>query len=269
MAIVWQERDYIKVGRHKLFYEVTGKGEPVLLLHGSFNDSRIWDSQVKALVAAGYKVVTCDLRGSGKSDKPTDSFENTSDLKLLINVLGLERISIVGSSSGSAIAIDFTLLYPERVRSIILAVPVVNGLFPPLSMLWRTLRNYNNINTKGAERAVEIFIEDPYWSFFFPAPENEEARKKVLDLVRSSGNFCSWNPNLSVPLKPYAKKRLDEIKAPVLIVPAGNDHPFYLKTAELLRKNISHSRTIMMEGCGHSPFVEKPDVFNRMMLDFL
>ncbi|MBC8079373.1 MAG: alpha/beta hydrolase [Gorillibacterium sp.] len=269
MAIVWQERDYITIDRNKVFYEITGKGEPILLLHGPFTDSRIWEGQVKTLVAAGYKVVTCDLRGCGKSDKPSYSFENTSDLKLLIEVLGLDHVSIVGTSSGGAVAIDFTLRYPDRVRSIILVSPTVNGLFIPLPMIWKTIRNYNNVHSRGEEKAVEIFIKDPYWQFYLPAPEKEEARRRVLDLIRFPGNFCSWNPNLSVPLKPYANKRLHEIKVPVLIVAADHDHPFIRKTAELLRKNISHARMIEMEDCSPFVFVEKQDTFNRMILDFL
>jgi len=269
MAIVWQEKDFIKAEGLKIFYEISGKGDPVLLLHGNYTDSRIWRYQVFSLVAAGYKVITCDLRGSGKSDKPANAFHHTSDVLLLLNVLGLDKVTLIGSSMGGAVAIDFTLAYPERVKSLVLAAPFLNGAFVPPGMLWRMLRNYNVLQTKGEEEAVEEVIKDPYWSFLFPKHEHKEGRRLLLDILRSPGNYCSWSRNLAIPLKPLAKRRLDQIKVPVLIVSGSRDHPLYHRIAKKLQSDIPQAKSHLITDSSHLPFMDKPEEFNRLLLHFL
>lgn len=269
MAIVWQEKDFIKAEGLKIFYEISGKGDPVLLLHGNYMDSRIWQYQVFSLVAAGYKVITCDLRGSGKSDKPANSFEHTSDVMLLLNVLGLDKTTIIGSSSGGAVAIDCALGYPERVKSLVLAAPYLNGMYLPFGMLWRFLRNYNILLAKGEEQAVDALIKDPYWQFLFPRHEYKEARRLLLDVLRSPGNYCSWNHNLAVPLKPLAKRRLEQIKVPVLIISGERDHPLYHRIAGKLQNGIPLAQSRLITDSSHVPFMDKPEEFNRLLLHFL
>src|SRR5439155_20638906 len=86
-----------------------GEGQPVLLLHGFPDSSRLWRNQVPALVAAGYRVIAPDLRGFGESDKP----ENVDDYNILniaadvfgiLDALGVERTHVVGHDWGAVIA---------------------------------------------------------------------------------------------------------------------------------------------------------------------
>lgn len=269
MAIVWQEKDFIKAEGLKIFYEISGKGDPILLLHGNYMDSRIWQYQVFSLVAAGYKVITCDLRGSGKSDKPAHSFEPISDVMLLLNVLGLDKVTIIGSSTGGAVAIDYTLAYPDRVKSLVLAATYLNGVYLPLGMMWRFLRNYNILLAKGEEKAVDVLIKDPYWQFLFPQHEYKEARRLLFDILRSPGNYCSWNPNLAIPLKPIAKRRLEQIKVPVLIISGERDHSMYHRIASKLQSDIPLAQSHLITDSSHLPFMDKPEEFNRLLLHFL
>nr|WP_322787003.1 alpha/beta fold hydrolase [Pseudobacteroides cellulosolvens] len=79
--------DYLNINNGRLSYSVKGEGEPLILIHGNFNDSRIWDYQVDYF-SDYYKVIWYDQRGYGKSDTPTSVFSHYEDLKALFDQLG-------------------------------------------------------------------------------------------------------------------------------------------------------------------------------------
>lgn len=261
-------RDYLNLNDGQLYYTVSGKGDPVVLIHGNFNDSQIWNEQAAAL-STYYKIIRYDLRGYGLSSTPKSSFSNVDDLKALIDSLKLHKVTLIGSSLGGGVAIDFTLTYPDLVQALILVSPSINGHPYPRNMMWQGIKNYILVRLKGREKAIESFITNDYWQYFFPSEKKEEALRKVLTNVRNTNNFCRFSPNLSVPAKPYAISRLHEINIPTLIIIADQDHPFNIKTAETLHQNIKQSSKIMMEDCGHLPFIEKPHEFNHSVLEFL
>jgi non-heme chloroperoxidase len=87
-----------------LYYEDYGSGAPVVLIHGYPLSGRAWDKQVPPLLAAGRRVITYDRRGFGKSSQPATGYDwdtFAADLSTLINVLGLDRVTLVGHSMGT------------------------------------------------------------------------------------------------------------------------------------------------------------------------
>lgn len=261
-------QDYLEVDDARLFYTVSGKGNPLILLHGNFNDHRIWDEQAAAF-SEYYQVIRYDLRGYGRSSTPTSAFSHVHDLKALIDALGLSKVSLIGSSLGGGIAIDFALSYPETVHALLLAAPSVNGNSYPFAMTWHGMRNYLNVRFRGREAAIESFIQSRYWQYFFPSPIKNQARERVLDNVRNPDNFCRFPPHLSTAIKPYAAKRLREISAPACIIVSDQDHPYNIKTADTLLEEIKAVSKVVMTYCGHLPFVEEPYAFNEIVLEFL
>ncbi len=110
----------------KIYYEVRGKGYPVLLVHGFITNSESWKRSAlyNDLASAGYKVIIADLRGNGKSGKPhtPEAYENDAeamDLMVLADKLGLTKYSVVGYSRGAIIA-SRLLLLDKRVSSAVL-----------------------------------------------------------------------------------------------------------------------------------------------------
>ncbi|MCU6708724.1 alpha/beta hydrolase [Paenibacillus sp. J5C_2022] len=136
-------------------------------------------------------------------------------------------------------------------------------------MMWQGIKNFINVRFKGHEQAIESFIANRYWQYFFPSPEKEAARNKVLSIVRNPNNFCRFPPNLSKAAKPAASERLREIEIPTLIVIADQDHPFNIRTAEALHNTMKQSSHIMIRGCSHLPFIEKPKAFHDILMEFL
>lgn len=102
---------------------VEGDGDPVLLLHGFPDSSRLWRNQIPALVGAGYRTIAPDLRGFGDSDRP-EGVENYSilnvlgDLNALCDELGIERAHVVGHDWGAGAAWGFASIFPDRTRTL-------------------------------------------------------------------------------------------------------------------------------------------------------
>ncbi|MEU6314458.1 alpha/beta hydrolase [Streptomyces sp. NPDC047014] len=105
-----------------LSYVVTGDGPPVVLVHAGVADHRMWDAVVPAL-AERYTVVRYDLRGFGGSPPPAAPFDETDDLRRLLDHLGLDRVRLVGASWGGRVAAEFACAHPGRVRSLVLLSP--------------------------------------------------------------------------------------------------------------------------------------------------
>lgn len=262
-------KDYLQVNNTRLFYSIKGEGEPLVLLHGvPFNDLRIWDYQVDTF-ARKYKVVCYDHRGYGKSDVPVSSFSYFDDLKFLIETLELKKVSVIGSSFGGSVAIDFALKYPELLKSLILVGPALNGYPYPPEFMTEAMNMYMTAYSEGPEAAIEKSIENPFFEYFFPSPERKEARAKVLQITRDAKKCFSWDPRIAAVLEPYASERLNEIRIPTLIILSDRESDFNIEVGEYIHKNIENSTKVVIPDCGHLPHVENPEEFNRIALNFL
>ncbi|QNK56983.1 alpha/beta fold hydrolase [Paenibacillus sp. PAMC21692] len=239
-----------------------------MFIHGNFNDHRIWEEQMRMFSAHNF-VIGYDLRGYGHSDTPRTFFSNVEDLKLLLDALRLPKVNLVGSSMGGSVAIDFTLTYPDRVHRLILAAPSVSGRNYPAIMLWQGIKQHFQVKLNGREKAIETFITNPFWRYYFPASKKENAWLKTIDNVRNTSNFCRFPPNLSRVSKPYAANRLEEIRQSVLIIIGELDHLFNRETAEILHTEIKNTTKIVIQDCGHLPFIEEPETFSSNVAEFL
>lgn len=262
-------KDYLQINDTRLLYSIKGEGEPLVFLHGGLSDLSIWDYQVDTF-ACKYKVIRYDQRGYGKSDIPTATFSYYDDLKSLIEALELKRVSVIGSSFGGSVAIDFALKYPELIKSLILIGPAVNGYPYPSDYMKQAMDLYLTAKSEGPEAALEKCVaNNPFWGYFFPSPERKEAYAKVLQIVRDAKKFLTWNPMLAAILEPVANMRLREIHIPTLIVLSDKDSAFNLEVGEYIHQNIENSKKVVIPDCGHLPYVEKPEEFNRIALSFL
>jgi pimeloyl-ACP methyl ester carboxylesterase len=260
--------DYLETGVAKLFYSVKGYGYPIVFIHGNFNDSRIWEYQIQTL-SKYFKTIRYDLRGYGKSETPAESFSNEVDLKTLLEGLGADKVILVGSSSGGGVAADFTLKYPDAVKSLILVSPSITGCRYPFRLTLEAMKCISSLRSRGFDYAIENFISNPFWQYLIPSDDNPSAKALVLQVLKTQKNFYSWNFKLSLRLKPYAVKRLGDIHVPTLIIMSDKDKPFNLAIGDYVHKNIKNSSKIIFSDCGHLPFVEKPEEFNMRVLDFI
>src|SRR6266508_3465744 len=150
------------------FYEDTGEGAAVVLIHGYGADLRLWDAQVSALASAGFRVIRYDVRGHGRSLIPPDgyTYENyAADLRDLLDRINVERSAtenlaidtahLVGLSMGGGIALQFALDFPERVLSLTLVDSALPGFSYSADTVARFQELDDAVRTQGPQAAVD------------------------------------------------------------------------------------------------------------------
>ena len=115
---------FAEVNGTRLYYQVMGSGQPLVLTHGFTLNHRMWDDQFEAF-AQSYRVIRYDVRGFGKSSTPTDrNFAYADDLWTLLNYLETDHAHIAGLSMGGGISLQFAEKHPDATDTMVLAGPV-------------------------------------------------------------------------------------------------------------------------------------------------
>ena len=159
------ETGFAEVGGASLYYEVTGEGHALVLLHAGIADRRMWDGQFEEF-ARDYRVVRYDRRGFGLSEMVEGPFSHADDLRGLLDHLGIQSASFIGCSMGGAVAIDFVLNHPDRARALILVASAVGGFESddPQPREWDELVAADEAGDleRVSELEVRIWVDGPY-----------------------------------------------------------------------------------------------------------
>ncbi len=260
---------FADVNNTRLYYEVAGTGHPLVLIHGGLVNRRLWDDQF-AVFAQHYQVIRFDIRSLGDSapiTAETQPYSLEEDLYSLLKFLGIEKTYVLGLSMGGAMAIDFTLMYPEMVDALI---PVAMGLSgfegeEPWTEVDEALRRGDV--AQAVELTLRMWTDGPMRT---PDQVDLDVREKVR--VMTTRNFeHPEEENATQPraLEPTAISRLAEIHVPTLIIIGDQDVLDILKIADILEKGIPGARIEVIPGTAHHLNMEKPQEFNRIVLDFL
>ena len=267
---------FAEVNGTRLYYEVAGTGHPLTLIHGGLVDRRLWDDQFDVF-AQHYRVIRYDMRGFGDSGLiKAGAYSFEKDLHDLLQFLGIKKTYVLGLSMGGAIAIDFTLMYPEMVDALI---PVAMGLsgFKPVEdefaeeerASWTEVGEA--LKKRDIPRAVELTLR--MWTDG-PVRTPEQVDPAVREKVRAmtTRNYERPDEQGTVEpesLEPPAISRLSEIHVPTLIIAGDQDVRTILQIADILEKGIAGARKVIIHGPAHHLNMEKPEEFNRAVLDFL
>jgi 3-oxoadipate enol-lactonase len=121
-------KGFAEVNDTRLYYEIVGRGHPLVFIHGFSLDTRMWNDQFEVF-AERFKVMRYDVRGFGKSALPIvgKQYSHIKDLKALLKQFGIEYAYVVGLSMGGVIALDFALEYSEATKALILLIPRFTG----------------------------------------------------------------------------------------------------------------------------------------------
>lgn len=257
---------YIAVDGGKLFYEIAGRGEHIVLLHDGILHSVLWDEQFTKL-ARKYRVVRYDRRGFGKSSVPEAPFSHRDDLNQLFTQLNIEKAILIGVSNGGAWSINFTLNYPDKVKALVLVGAVVAGYSYSNHALTRGGRiNLNKIRNDN-ERFIEYFgWEDPYEIY----PGNKKAKEKFFALLKANPqNIKGALGYLTIPPERPDVKFLNEIKVPTLILAGEYDIPEVHAQSGAIQLGIPNAKREIIPNAGHLIPMEQPEVFNESVVNFL
>jgi pimeloyl-ACP methyl ester carboxylesterase len=252
-----------------LFYEVSGAGSPVVLIHEGIGDSRMFTPQVAAL-SARHQVVRYDLHGYGRSGKPQTPYTNHEALNALLQHLDIKKTAILGMSMGGNIALDYTLTYPEKVSGLILIGAGLDGVpsDPETQAFIQPM-----IDAYDAEDVPRIIEETLHVWIDGPNRTAEEIDPAVRDLMRTLlTTMIERERELGVEasqLEPLAVERLNEINVPTLVIIGDGDVHEIVRTADLLAQSIAGARKVVIPNVAHVPNLERPEEINQLALDFL
>jgi pimeloyl-ACP methyl ester carboxylesterase len=266
---------YAEVNGTKLYYEIAGKGAPLVLIHGSFGDRRHWDLQFKEL-AKRYKVIRYDVRGYGRSalPKPDEVYKDADDLNALMDFLKIKKAHICGLSMGSIIAVDFALAYPGRCISLIPIGPRVAGdgvaeYKTPSADTIRTVmaKTTEILKSKGAKEATDYL-----WTGDHSMSKGVVSTRTRHALLKMGYEYSWWrylNDNKREFAFPVAIKNLKEIETPTLVVTAEYDFGLCKEIADIMMKEISGAKLISIKNAGHIMNMDNPKEFNKAISKFI
>jgi 3-oxoadipate enol-lactonase len=249
----------LEVDGGKLAYETCGAGpKAIVLLHDGILHSAAFDDAWPTLCQR-FRVVRYDRRGYGASSPAQEPYAPTSDLEAVMKAAGLEHATLVGSSSGSGIAVDYALTHPEAVDRLVLVGPWVSGFDVSVGFIARSLKLVAKVKMGDLEGAVE----DPY---ILTKTADAERARVVAWLKANPGNLGAAARERS-PI--VAKPRLGEIQAPTLVLVGEVDIKDVQDQAKALETLMPHAQRMVVPASGHFMYLERPATFAEIVRAFV
>jgi pimeloyl-ACP methyl ester carboxylesterase len=249
----------------RLYYEIEGQGDTLILIHGGFVDRRMWDDQVKDL-SQSFTIIRYDMRGFGQSDAPTKPYHPVGDLLALYEALGVGRASLVGHAMGGSVALSFSLAYPDRVNALVLVSSPANGLPATEEEIDRVATLFHTDATLGTDSAVALWLRDPMLAGVMEKPD---LARRMEYYARDNARAFAVKFWPFVPEDPPPSERLGEIRAPTLVIWGENDTESIQRNSAVTAARIPGARPLALGGAGHMVSLERPGEFNKAVRAFL
>lgn len=253
----------------EMAYEMEGSGPPVVLLHGYPFNRTMWREQAEAL-SGSFRVIMPDLRGLGETEatveeEPATMNEMAQDVAALLDQLNIDRAMLCGLSMGGYVAFAFTRRFPLRVRALVLADT------RPQADTDEARRVREEQARKVLAEGMTAISDDLLKKTL--APATLYARPDIIERVREM-ILSTKAEGAAAALRGMAARSdqtpfLPNIIAPTLIFVGSEDRITPPADAELMRREIRGSRLEIIPGAGHVSNLERPDEFNRALLEFL
>lgn len=257
----------------RLHWELTGKrGDPLVLVHGSWIDHRNWDGIVPAL-SRDFRVVTYDRRGHSQSERPAgqgDVSEDVTDLGGLIDHLGLRPAHILGNSFGAVIALRLAAEQPSFLRSLLVHEPPLIGLLdararegllqgsgvPPRSVI--DLLEQGQMEA-GARLFYETVVRAGTW-----AERPPEVRQRW---IFNAPTFLDEERDPSS--RRVDLRALSHFTRPTLLTSGDQSPPVFRFIVEMLAHALPHAQMRTIAGAGHGPHVTHPAEYVETVMSFI
>ena len=265
------ETGYVEVDGGRLYYETSGDGPAMVLIHAGFLDSRMWDPQIPVF-SESHVVIRYDVRGFGRSDVARNKYSDYKDLRGLLDHLRVKTASLVGVSNGGRIASDFAVEHPSMVDHLVLVSPGMSGYKfsgPEEEKMWeefdRQMKPQEDADREGrAADAVEMDVNA--WA----SAQASVNRERIMKIALDNFHVHLENPwKLQVPPEPRTFQRLSQIRIPTLLIIGDRDVPPQILMVDNIHSHIPGSKKVLIRGADHIVNMSKPDEFNRTVLAFL
>ena len=238
----------------------------VLLLHGLGANSESWALQIPELVNAGFRVIAPDARGFGKSTYPGGKHsiaDMASDIHILMNCLGISKYDVVGISMGGTIALQMAIDYPENINKLILVNTFARLRILRISNLFYLATRMAQLYLVGLDPQARLVSKQ-----LFPLEEQEMYRTILYQQIMQS-NLRGYRNSVQALARFNVTKDLGKLNLPTLVISGSDDNTVPLRVQEQMTDHIPGSKHIIINSAGHAVTVEKPEKFNKTLINFL
>jgi len=258
----------VRAGEVELYYEWHGPDTaPALVLNNGIlmNAATSWVHQQRAF-AERYRVLLYDCRGQGQSDHPASPYsmeQHADDLARLLDALGVGHAHVLGISYGGEVAQAFAIRHPDRVRGLVLA-DTVSEVGPELRLVVGSW-----LDVARRAEPDEFFRATVPWNF---SPAFIRANAALLEDARQRYALLDYPAVVRLGEcfeRLHLTPDLPRILAPTCILYGDADLIKGREYAEILHRRIANSELHVIPGAGHASCWERPQVFNRLVLEFL
>jgi pimeloyl-ACP methyl ester carboxylesterase len=270
---------HVSIHGHDMAYRLEGSGPVLLLLHGIAGSSRTWRDVIPRLTDR-FTVIAPDLTGHGHSEKPVGDYSLgafASGIRDLLEVLSIDRATVIGQSFGGGVAMQLVYQHPERCERLVLvdsgglgrevswllrlmALPgseyVMSVIFPSFVRDWG-----DNLFRMIDERGIRLSRITEMWSAYASLAESENRQafaRTIKSVIDPGGQTVSAMDRL------YLASPM-----PTLIIWGDRDDIIPVSHAYAAHQAMPGSRLVIIEGVGHFPQIEAPEQFVDALVDFI
>ncbi len=247
-----------KVNDLQLYYEVHGEGDVIMLLHHGFGPGKIWRGIYPQFVAEGFKVVTYDRRGFGRSEGgedfqdfyETDRYrpESVEELRVLKKILGIGECHMVGQCEGGVIAVDYSVRYPGEVKTLTVASTQCYSEAP--------MTEVNAAKLVGKFTSLEPPIQAKMADW-----HGKDAENRYNQFAKYGGAYGKGLFDLR-PVLPM-------VPCPTLILYPDRSAIFDVEQSLAFYRNLARGELAVFPKCGHNTYEQRPEDYTRTVLDFI
>lgn len=267
------ETGLVEVNGAKLYFERTGMGRPLIMIHAGIADSRMWDHEFASL-AGSYQTLRFDMRGYGRSLPVAGEFNIQNDFEGLLEALEVPApFILMGCSMGGGLAIEFALAQPGRVSALVLLGSDPRGFEGDAAWPDDLIAKSNTAFKQGkidqvAELDMQIWFDGIGRT---RADVDQEIRAKAFEMARQvtehelSGIGEHKRKTVDIP----AAQRLHQLTMPALVVIGENDLPYLHQAADFMAERLPQARKLILPNAAHLPNMEHPALFEAKLREFL
>lgn len=250
----------------KLFHQIYGNGEPLIIMHGLFGTYENWGTQIKAL-SEHFQVVAVDMRNHGRSghDPIMDYPSMAADIVELMDDLSIENAHILGHSMGGKAAMQLALNYPDRIRKLIVVDIAPVEYSPHHQDVFAGLYAIQLDQLKSrseADKQLAQHVAEPGVRAFL-----------LKNLYRNTEKQFDWRMNLDVLHDQYdtigAAPQGSPFQGKTLFIKGGESNYILPEHKDQVLSLFPNTGYKLMQGAGHWPHAEKPSIFGKIVLGFL
>ncbi len=265
-----KDSKFIEIDGVNVHYRVEGKGEPILLIHGTFSSLHTYDDWT-SILKHNYKVIRLDLPGfglTGPHPKNKYSTENYIDfIDEFLDILTIDSCAVVGNSLGGWMAWELALKHPTRVSKLILidAAGYINDRNFPLPFVIAQTPVLRNVFNYVPKAVVRRFVRQV---FYDQSKVTEEVIDRHFDLFHRDGNMAAF---VKIANSHFVQNthNLHQLTIPVLIMWGEKDNWLSVGHASKFGEDIPNSKVIIYKNVGHIAMEEIPEQSSDDLIEFL